>query len=109
MAVFNKVKTLSIGELNNLLDTMLPHVRTNINSSEILSLLPQIATYKFGENTGWPYEVKAYTTPTWYGAPVTLESNVIKLHKELFGEEDYEPSETVKRISNKIIKKTGYQ
>lgn len=109
MAVFDKVKTLSIGQLNNLLDTMLPHVRTNIDNSEILGLLPQIATYKIGENTGWPYEVKAYTTPTWYGAPVTLERNVIKLHKELFGEEDYEPSETVKRISNKIIKKTGYQ
>lgn len=108
-AVFNKVKTLGIGELNNLVDTVLPHIRTNIQSSEILSLLPQVASYKIGESIGWPYVVKAYTTPTWYGAPVTLESNVVKVHKELFGEENYEPSAKVKEISNKIIKKTGYQ
>lgn len=108
-AVFDKVKTLSIGELNSLLDTVLPHIRTNINTSEILGLLPQVATYKIKDSIGWPYEVKAYTTPTWYGAPVTLEENVIKLHKELFGEENYQPSETVKRISDKIIKKTGYR
>lgn len=108
-AVFDKVKTLSIGQLNNLVDTILPHVRTNIQSSEILSLLPQVATYKIDESIGWPYEVRGYTTPTWYGVPVNLEENVIKLHKELFNEEEYEPSERVKEISNKIIKKTGYQ
>ena len=108
-AVFDKVKTLNLVELNNLVDIVLPHIRTNIQSSEILSLLPQVATYKIGESIGWPYEVRAYVTPTWYGAPVNLEENVIKLHKELFNEEDYEPSEKVKEISNKIIKKTGYQ
>lgn len=108
-AVFNKVKGLNISELNNLVDTVLSHVRTNIQSSEILALLPQVASYKIDTSIGWPYEVRAYTTPTWYGAPVTLESNVIKLHNELFPDEAYEPSENVKRISNNIIKKTGYR
>lgn len=108
-ALFNKVKGLNISELNNLVDTVLPHVRTNIQSSEILALLPQVASYKIDTSIGWPYEVRAYTTPTWYGAPVTLESNVIKLHNELFPDEAYEPSENVKRISNNIIKKTGYR
>lgn len=108
-AVFNKVKGLNISELNNLVDTVLPHVRTNIQSSEILALLPQVASYKIDTSIGWPYEVRAYTTPTWYGAPVTLENNVIKLHNELFTDEAYEPSENVKRISNNIIKKTGYR
>ncbi len=41
--------------------------------------------------------------------PITLESNVKKLHQDLFNEEDYEPTETVKNISNKIINKTGYR
>ena len=44
----------------------------------------------------------------WYGIPVTLESNVQKLHQELFNEQDYVPSQTVKDISNQIINKTGY-
>ena len=44
----------------------------------------------------------------WYGIPVTLESNVIQLHKEAFGESEYTPSEDVKSISESIVKKTGY-
>lgn len=108
-AVFNKVKKMDVGTINSLMDTVLPHVRTNISSGEILSLIPDAVSYNIGESIGWPYVVKAYTTPTWYGAPVTLESNVKQLHKDIFNDENYEPSEKVKEISNSIIKKTGYQ
>ena len=68
-----------------------------------------MASFKIGDNIGWPYEVKGYTGAAWYAAPVTLEENVSRLHKELFNEEDYEPSENVKQISNSIINKTGYK
>lgn len=108
-AIFNKVKTFNLKELNDLVDTVVPHIRTNIPKTEILSLVPKAASYKITNSIGWPYEVRAYTTPTWYGVPVTLEENVVKLHQELFDEPDYVPSEKVKEISNKIIKKTGYQ
>lgn len=107
-AVFEKVKTKSVSELNSLADIILPHVSTNISQSEIFSFIPQVFSYNVTSSIGWPYEVRAYTTPTWYGAPVTLESNVKKLHQEVFGEENYEVSDTVKEISNKIITKTGY-
>jgi len=108
-AIFTKVKSLSLGELNSLMDTILPHVRTNIKSSEIIGLLPQIASYKIAESEGWPYNTKGITLSAWYGVPVTLESNVVELHKNLFGEVDYVPSDRVKQISNKIINKTGYR
>ena len=36
-----------------------------------------------------------------------LEYNVSKLHKFLFGEENYQPSETVKTISDYLINYTG--
>lgn len=107
-AVFEKAQTLSIGELNSLADTVLPHIRTNISTGEILALIPDVMSYHVGESYGWPYVTKGITLDLWYGVPVTLEENVKRLHKELFGEENYEPSDTVKRISNKIIKKTGY-
>ena len=38
-AAFDKVKTLSVFEWNNLLDTALPLVKTNFTKSEITSLL----------------------------------------------------------------------
>ena len=44
----------------------------------------------------------------WYGVPVTLQSNVERLHKEAFEQEDYEASDTVKEMSAAIVKKTGY-
>lgn len=108
-AVFEKAKTLNIGQLNSLADTILPHIRTNINSGEILSLIPEIASFHIGESMGWPNEVKGITLDLWYAVPVTLEENVIQLHKDLFGQENYEPSQTVKDISEKIAKKTGYE
>ena len=73
-------------------------------------MLPKVATYKISESIGWPYDVRGATiSGTWYGVPVTLESCVKKLHQEVFGETEYEPSNKVKEISNSIIKKTGYR
>ncbi len=110
MAVFSKVKSMSISKLNKLADTLLPKIYTNIEGGEILSLLPQIASYKIKDSTGWPYETKGATIGgVWYGPPITLESNVKKLHEEIYDQVDYEPSDKVKEISQKIINKTGYK
>ena len=108
MAIAEKVKTKSLGEINNLLDRVLPKVYTNISANSVISMVPDALNYKINDSIGWPYEVKGYTGAAWYGTPVTLESNVVKLHQEVFGEENYEASETVKEISKKIINKTGY-
>ena len=108
-AVLAKAKTLGIGQLNKVADTILPKIRTNISSGEILSLLPSVASFNIGDSMGWPYETKGITLDRWYGVPVNLEANVKKLHQEAFGQTDYEPSAKVKEISNQIIKKTGYK
>ena len=79
-AVANKMKTLNISQLR----------------------------YKITDSIGWPYNTKGKTMDRCYGIPVTLETNVIQLHKEAFGEQNYIPSDTVKNISDQIIKKTGY-
>lgn len=107
-AALEKVKTKNIVELNNLTDKLLPEIYTNIESSKILSLLPTVASYNIVESTGWPPKVEGKTiNEVWYGVPVTLESSVRELHKELFDDDEYEPSDRVKEISNKIISKTG--
>lgn len=107
-AMLSKAKTLGIGQLNSFADTILPKIRTNISSSEIWGLVPSLASFKVTGSIGWPYETKGITLDRWYGVPVTLENNVIKLHKEAFGQEDYEAPSTVKEMSNAIINKTGY-
>ena len=108
-AMLQKIKTKSIGEINNFLDVILPKVYTNIEANDIIGLLPDIMNFKITDSIGWPYEVKGITLNAWYGVPVTLEENVTRLHEELFEEENYTPTATVQEISNSIIKKTGYQ
>lgn len=108
-AVANKLKTFNIGQLNNFVDTVLPKVYTNITASDIFSLLPNAVNYKISQSIGWPYETKGITLDRWYGIPVTLESNVTKLHKEVFGQTDYILPDTVKGISDSIVSKTGYK
>ena len=107
-AMLSKAKTLGIGQLNSLADTILPKIRTNISSSEIWGLVPKLASFKVTGSLGWPYETKGVTLDRWYGVPVTLQSNVEKLHKEAFEQDDYEASDTVKEMSAAIVKKTGY-
>lgn len=108
-ATANKAKKLSITELNRLLDKLLPEVSTNIKANEIRALIPEAMKFNINTSVGWPYKVQGITLDRWYGVPVTLESNVKKLHQEVYGESEYEPSSKVKEISNSIIKKTGYR
>ena len=107
-AMLSKAKTLNVGQLNSFADTILPKIRTNISSSEVWGLIPKLASFKVTESIGWPYDTKGITLDRWYGVPVTLQSNVERLHKEAFEQEDYEASDTVKEMSAAIVKKTGY-
>ena len=107
-AMLKKLQTKSIGEINSILDNVLPKIYTNIDTGSIISEIPSIAKYKITDSIGWPYKTRGKTMTLWYGIPITLESNVVQLHKELFGEENYESSDKVKSISTQIVNKTGY-
>lgn len=108
--VFQKVKKMDVLKINNLLDALLPKIRTNIKSNEILELIPKALSFNISKSFGWPYT----TTGVWmdgdfYGPATTLESNVKKLHEEVYKQTNYEVPEEIKEISNKIIEKTGVQ
>ena len=107
-AMLKKLQTKSIGEINSILDNVLPKIYTNIDTGSVISEIPNITKYKIADSIGWPYKTRGKTMTLWYGIPITLESNVIQLHKELFGEENYVVSDKVKSISEQIVNKTGY-
>ena len=85
--LFEKAKTLSIGQLNSLADELLPKVVTNITQTEIIKMIPVIKDYSIVTSIGWPYNVQGKTFSAWYAVPVTLEENVKQLHAELFQNE----------------------
>lgn len=107
MKAFEKAKKMNIGTLNKMVDTILPDIQTNIDSKEILSMISQLVAYEITDNTGWPYETKGKTLDAWYGIPITLESNVLKLHQEIFEDQEYVVPDSIKAINTKIINKTG--
>ena len=107
-AVFSKIKKMSVAEMNKIADKILPELHTNITKSEITEVMTDVASYSIGESIGWPYKVNGkMINKVWYGVPQTLEESVEKLHKDLFNEENYKATDTVKTISANIIKKTG--
>lgn len=102
------MKTMNIVELNKVADKILKEVSTNINTSQILYLASQAPNYEIEETIGWPYEVADYQPgAVWYGVPRNLEKQVSELHKYLFDKEDYVVSNTVKTISDTLIRQTG--
>lgn len=107
-AMIQKLKTKSISEINTIANKILPKVYTNLSITDLLSMVPALSSFNVGESTGWPYETKGITLDRWYGVPVTLESNVKKLHQEVFDDADYEVPDTIKTVSKKIVNKTGY-
>ncbi len=103
------VKKQGLTKLNELMDTIFPMISTSISKTEMLTLAAQVFSYELTDTTGFPF---TYTSPTLGSkgsvlAPADLEHNVIALHKYLFGTEDYEVSETVKRISESICEESG--
>ncbi len=108
MKTFDKVKKMNAVKLNGLVDKVLPKVKTTISTSEILGLATGITQYNITTSEGFPYKWADYEPAgVYYLAPRNLEENVVKLHQELFSEEDYKVSSTLQKISDNLMNKTG--
>lgn len=106
---FEKAKKADFQTLYTLIGTVFPQVSTSVWVDDLVSNAKNINKFHLGETTGFP-QARGDANMGKKGAvvvPATLESNVIELHKFLFGDESYTPSETVKKISAKISSDTG--
>lgn len=104
-----KAKTAKLSTLNSIADEVLGYVETNLEAGDVLRLLKAITRMNVADSEGFPFEKQSATID---GAscvfPVDLETNVKELHAYLYGEEDYDPSDTVKEISRHIVNLTGF-
>lgn len=101
--VFEKLKTMSVGELDDMLDMMLPQVKTNLSNSDMLGLASRLIDFNIKSGAGWPYHVTGgYINGISYVFPDDLLTNTKELHEKMFGQENYEPTETVQAISAAI-------
>jgi LCP family protein required for cell wall assembly len=105
-----KCLTLNPTVLNGIADAVFPEVYTSLTKSEIVSLIAGIASYSVGDNANFPFDgyvQNGRINGASVVVPVDLSKNVSLLHEFLFDEEDYEPTETVKKCSQKIVSDSG--
>lgn len=98
-----KAKKSNPVTLVKIVNKVFPQIMTSLSSSDVLLLAKDIFSYDIAETNGFPFETQgAKISGIYYGIPIDLAKNVSKEHEFLFGTKDYEPTSTVKEISNKI-------
>ena len=98
-----KAKNADLRVINTVIGVCLPQVSTSIGLNDLLELGKSINDFHLGETTGFPFDLKTQNIGSLdCVVPVTLSSNVVKLHQFLFGTENYKPSNHVEQISQDI-------
>ena len=105
--IVSKAKSAGLGKIFKIMDDVFPMVTTSMTKDEILQLLPTLIGYSVDDTTGFPSSFKFSNVKGSIIVPTTLESNVIELHKFLYGDEAYTPSATVLANSEKILEIVG--
>lgn len=110
--VLAQAKVAGLSNLISALRYALSNVYTTLTNEELMSLAMDVASYNIGDTIGFPLEYKSLDYALGVSEPVVpinLEKNVKELHQFLYGTDDYDTSDVVKDISNKIIAETGLE
>lgn len=108
-AAFDKAKTMDTSKLIKIMDETLQETSTNMSRNRMTDTLMEISKLEITTNTCWPYNTDGWMYESvYYGVPITLKSNVSKLHDEFFGQKDYQPTQFVQEVSDRIESKSGY-
>lgn len=107
-----KVRTYDKTKIGRLLDSIFAEnqnsIFTNIEYNKVIDNLELVFKVDLDVSDGFPFD---YQFVKYDGAEVvaadSLESNVKKLHEILYGETEYEVSDTVKQISSRLDNAAG--
>ncbi len=105
-----KAKQSDILTINKIIDSVLDDISTNFTAGEMISLASQLMNYELADTTGFPFQLTTANLGGSKGSvviPCDLVTNVTALHKYLFNDYNYTPSNTVTSLSEAIISETG--
>ena len=106
---FQKLKKSDFAVVNNVMEAVFPQILSSVTIDDIIPAAKNLTKYAIADTMGFP-AARSDANMGKKGAcviPQTLESNVTLLHQFLFGDENYQPSDMVKKISAKISADTG--
>lgn len=104
-----KAKQSDLLTINKIIDSVLDDISTNFTAGEMISLASQLMNYELADTTGFPFRLTTATLGKKGSVvvPCDLVTNVTDLHKYLFNDYKYTPSNTVTSFSQAIISETG--
>ena len=106
---FEKLRTANFSVINNVMEVVFQQILSSVELNDIIPAAKNLTKYTIVDTMGFP-KARSDANMGKKGdcvIPQTLESNVIELHKFLFEDEDYQPSDMVKQISKKISADSG--
>lgn len=90
-------------KLKALADTVIPQCKTSLSTGDMTSLTMSLLRYSIVDSQAYPFEsVDERYGGIYYGFPLTVYSNTVQAHEYLYGTKDYEPTEELGRISDKV-------
>ncbi len=103
MLVAEKLKKYNIIRLLEIFDVCLPQLQTNLSNDELLEFAGELQDVTFVKSAGFPYHKSdGIIGGVSYVFPTALQDDVITLHKEMFGQEDYRISDNVAAIGSYV-------
>lgn len=105
-----KVKQADLLTINKIIDSVLDDISTNFTAGEMISMATQLMSYELADTTGFPFRLTTADLGGKKGSvviPCDLVTNATDLHKYLFNEYNYTPSNTVTSYSQAIVQETG--
>ena len=107
--IAKKAKTMSVSQLDEIVKKVFPMCATNMTVDQLLAIAANGLSYNIVGTSGFPFDVVTDSVGSAGSCvvPVDMEKNVKQLHTYLFDATDYQPSETVVKISDKIKNDTG--
>ncbi len=105
---FNKAKQADFNKLKDLLLKIYPQVSSSMSVDDFIPFVQDVNKFELTDTTGFPFDKDTTRiSKLSYVIPLTLESNVIALHKLLYNTDNYKPSQRLISISDTIVEKTG--
>lgn len=90
-------------KLKALADTVIPQCKTSLSTGDMTKLSLSLLRYSIVDSQAYPFDsVDEKYHGIYYGFPLSVQSNVIKAHSYLYGTEEYEPTDELIRISDKV-------
>lgn len=107
--IADKVQNMSVGTVNKIIDSVFPQISTNFTLAEMIGYAKNLTKYKLGDSIGFPTDntTDMLNEVGSVVIPDTLSSNVMEVHKFLFGNDGYTVSSTITSVENGIAEKSS--